>query len=67
MTSEKKIIDIALKYGYDSSDSFTKAFTRFHGVTPSMAQKKWKDVKNIHVAENQIINGRWLFYGLQNY
>lgn len=38
-TSEKKVIDIALKYGYDSPDSFTKAFTRFHGVTPSMVQK----------------------------
>ena len=25
----EKIIDIALKYGYDSPDSFTKAFTRF--------------------------------------
>ena len=34
-----KVIDIALKYGYDSPDSFTKAFTRFHGVTPSMVQK----------------------------
>ena len=44
-TSEKKVIDIALKYGYDSPDSFTKAFTRFHGVTPSMVQKNehlWK-------------------------
>lgn len=30
-----KIIDIALKYGYDSPDSFTKAFTRFHGSTPT--------------------------------
>ncbi|MDE6209271.1 MAG: AraC family transcriptional regulator [Lachnospiraceae bacterium] len=38
-TSDKKVIDIALKYGYDSPDSFTKAFTRFHGVTPSMVQK----------------------------
>ncbi len=38
-TSEKKVIDIALKYGYDSPDSFAKAFTRFHGVTPSMVQK----------------------------
>lgn len=38
-TSEKKVIDIALKYGYDSPDSFTKAFTRFHGITPSMVQK----------------------------
>lgn len=35
-----KVIDIALKYGYDSPDSFTKAFTRFHGVTPSRARKE---------------------------
>ena len=37
-TSEK-IIDIALRYGYDSPDSFTKAFTRFHGSTPSAVRK----------------------------
>lgn len=35
-----KVIDVALKYGYDSPDSFTRAFTRFHGTTPSMVQKK---------------------------
>ena len=29
-----KVIDIALKYGYDSPESFTKAFTRFHGASP---------------------------------
>lgn len=34
-----KVIDIAMKYGYESPDSFTKAFSRFHGVTPSMVQK----------------------------
>lgn len=34
-----KVIDIALKYGYDSPDSFTKAFTRFHGVTPSQLRR----------------------------
>ncbi|MBQ9136880.1 MAG: AraC family transcriptional regulator [Lachnospiraceae bacterium] len=44
-TSEKKVIDIALKYGYDSPDSFTKAFTRFHGVTPSMVQKNQEMLK----------------------
>lgn len=44
-TSEKKVIDIALKYGYDSPDSFTKAFTRFHGVTPSMVQKNEEMLK----------------------
>ena len=34
-----KVIDIALKYGYDSPDSFTKAFLRFHGVSPSRARE----------------------------
>lgn len=38
-TSNEKIIDIALKYGYDSPDGFTKAFTRFHGITPMVARK----------------------------
>lgn len=35
-----RIIDIALKYGYDSHESFTRAFTRFHGITPSLARAK---------------------------
>ena len=38
--SEQKIIDIALKYGYDSPDSFTKAFLRFHNVTPTAVRKE---------------------------
>lgn len=33
-----KVIDIALKYGYETPESFTKAFTRFHGLTPSEAR-----------------------------
>lgn len=40
VTGKEKIIDIALKYGYDSPDSFTRAFTRFHGVTPTIARKE---------------------------
>lgn len=36
----KKVIDIAFKYGYESPDSFSRAFTKFHGVTPSEVQKK---------------------------
>ncbi len=36
----KKIIDIALKYGYENPDSFSRAFTKFHGITPSDARKK---------------------------
>ena len=41
-----KIIDIALKYGYDSPDSFTKAFTRFHGVTPTTVRREGAAVKS---------------------
>ncbi len=29
-----KVIDTALKYGYDSQDGFARAFVRFHGVLP---------------------------------
>lgn len=37
--SEEKVIDVATKYGYDSPDSFSKAFQRFHGITPSQARE----------------------------
>ena len=33
-----KVIDIAAKYGYESPDSFCKAFQKFHGITPSQAR-----------------------------
>ena len=34
-----KVIDIALRYGYDTPESFTRAFTRFHGITPTEARR----------------------------
>ena len=34
-----RVIDAALKYGYDSPESFSRAFTRFHGVSPSHAKQ----------------------------
>lgn len=34
-----KVIDIALKYGYDTPESFSRAFTRFHGITPTDARR----------------------------
>ncbi|MGW9908705.1 AraC family transcriptional regulator [Streptococcus sp. 151470009-6] len=33
--STEKVIDIALKYGYESADAFSSAFKKFHGETPS--------------------------------
>ena len=34
-----KIIDMAIKYGYDTSESFSRAFTRFHGISPSEVRR----------------------------
>lgn len=39
LASDRPIIDIALDFGYDSPDGFTKAFTRFRGVTPTALRK----------------------------
>lgn len=33
-----KVIDVGMKYGYDSPDSFARAFARFHGMPPSEAR-----------------------------
>lgn len=31
----EKVIDIAMKYGYESPDAFSAAFKKFHASTPS--------------------------------
>lgn len=46
--SDAKVIDIALKYCYDSPESFTKAFTRFHGVTPNVARRSGMKLKSFN-------------------
>jgi AraC family transcriptional regulator len=37
--TDAKIIDIAVKYGYNSANAFSSAFKNFHGITPSDAKK----------------------------
>ncbi len=37
--SDIRVIDIAVKYGYESQDSFSRAFARFHGIAPSAAKE----------------------------
>ncbi len=36
--TDSKIIEIALKYGYETPESFSRAFTKFHGISPRMAK-----------------------------
>lgn len=43
--TEARVIDIALKYGYDSPDSFARAFYNLHGVKPNMAKNKGVPLK----------------------
>ena len=36
--TEDRVIDIAFRYCYETPESFTKAFSRFHGATPSQVR-----------------------------
>ncbi len=53
--SDDKVIDIALKYGYESPESFTRAFSKFHGVTPSEAKKDGSKLKSFSRISVKII------------
>ncbi|MBT2755683.1 AraC family transcriptional regulator [Mesobacillus foraminis] len=45
INSNIKIIDVAVKYGYHSPDSFTRAFHNLHGVTPTEARNNGQHLK----------------------
>lgn len=40
LTSDIKILDIALTYGFESQESFTRSFKNYFGVTPGKLRKK---------------------------
>lgn len=44
-SSSEKIIDIAMKYGYESQATFTRAFKELHGTTPLSARKSGVSLK----------------------
>lgn len=44
-TGNVKIIDVALKYGYESPDAFTRAFRLLHGVTAITAKENGVKLK----------------------
>ncbi|MCR4577500.1 MAG: AraC family transcriptional regulator [Clostridiales bacterium] len=55
--TDAKVIDIALKYGYETPESFAKAFTRFHGVTPSQAREGGRITSFLPMTVNISIQG----------
>lgn len=56
--TKNRMIDVAMRYQYDTQESFSKAFTRFHGVTPSSVRKQKSPVKVFHpLTINIVIQG----------
>lgn len=49
-----RVIDVALKYGYETPESFQKAFRRFHGATPSAAQRTHVQLRYLNPLQIQV-------------
>lgn len=57
-SSQVRVIDIAIKYGYGSNDAFTRAFHALHGVLPSEMRKEAQSIKMFPKMSFQLtING----------
>ena len=39
MNTNCSVMDIALKYGYENPESFSRAFSKFHHATPAEVKK----------------------------
>ena len=52
--NNENILDIALKYGFESHEAFSRAFKNFHGVVPKMAKKDGNEFKNFSKANLDI-------------
>ena len=67
ISTNDKIIDIAFKYGYESHESFSRAFLRFHNVSPLTARSLGEvnvfskiSVESIF-GGNEKMNTNWFF------
>lgn len=45
ISGKEKVIDLAYKYGYDTPESFTKAFSRYHGISPVQIRNHSEKIK----------------------
>lgn len=46
LKSNERIIDIGIKYGYESQDAFSRAFRNFHGELPSAVRNEAVSLKS---------------------
>ena len=54
---EIKVIDLAIKYGYDSPEAFTRAFQNFHGMPPTTVRKLGISTDFLPISFNIKMNG----------
>ena len=68
LETNARITDIALKYGYETPESFTKAFTRFHGTAPKYARQPGTSLKLFHPLAVKITmeGGKTMDYRLEH-
>ncbi|MBR4145687.1 MAG: AraC family transcriptional regulator [Lachnospiraceae bacterium] len=58
LDGEKSILDIAIKYGYETHESFTKAFTRFHGVNPNSLRRNRANIRKfVSIQVKLVVDG----------
>lgn len=64
-TSQTKVIDVALKYGYDSPEAFARAFKQQHGIIPIAAREEGHTLKayprlqfHISIKGDEVMNYR---------
>ena len=59
--SDIRIIDLALKYGYETHESFSRAFQKLHGTTPRPRLEPWElSLKPIHAYPFRFqLKGMW--------
>ncbi len=62
--NKEKVIDVALKYNYKDSASFSRAFEAFHGIKPSKAKLYGANLKNYPrlALDDVIINNKSIPY-----
>ena len=54
-TANAKVIDIAVQFGYDSADAFSRAFFRQHGITPTQSRDPSRPLKVFPPASFHIV------------
>lgn len=66
--TDAKVLDVALRFGYDTPESFQKAFRRFHGITPSAAKRTRVQLKYLNPMQIEVIlkGGGIMDYAIEN-